>query len=108
MKVQLINVAEYDIKDGKTSDIPFGTFVNLCGNVGKNTTSPLPRVRLFKSMDEFRNLTMQEMETLEQEESVKVLPNGQFLVFLRGKNKEKEIKSIKDNATTDTQENKGE
>ena len=48
------------------------------------------------------------METLEQEESVKVLPNGQFLVFLRGKNKEKEIKSIKDNATTDTQENKGE
>ena len=31
MKVQLINVAEYDIKDGKTTDIPFGTFVNLCG-----------------------------------------------------------------------------
>ena len=108
MKVQLINVAEYDIKDGKTTDIPFGTFVNLCGNVGQNTTTPLPRVRLFKSMDEFKNLTIQEMETLEQEESVKVLPNGQFLVFLRGKNKEKTIKPTEINATTDTKENKGE
>ena len=103
MKVQLINVAEYDIKDGKTTDIPFGTFVNLCGNVGQDTTTPLPKVRLFKSMDEFRNLTTQEMETLEQEESVKVLPNGQFLVFLRGKDKKETIKTTEDNATANTE-----
>ncbi len=103
MKVQLINVAEYDIKDGKTTDIPFGTFVNLCGNVGQDPTTPLPKVRLFKSMDEFRNLTIQEMETLEQEESVKVLPNGQFLVFLRGKDKKETIKRIEDNATANTE-----
>lgn len=108
MKVQLINVAEYEIKDGKTTEIPFKTFVNLCGNVGSDTNTPLPRVRLFKSLEEFKNLTNEEMESLEQEASVNVLSNGQFLVFLKGWNKEKDTKSVKSNATTDTEENKGE
>lgn len=108
MKVQLINVAEYEIKDGKTTDIPFTTFVNLCGNVGTSGSEVLPKVRLFKTMDEFKNLSKQELETLEQEESVKVLSNGQFLVFLKRENKEKEIKSVKSNATADTKEDKGE
>ena len=108
MKVQLINVAEYEIKDGKTTDIPFSTFVNLCGNVGVKNFSVLPKVRLFKSMDEFKNLSTDEMETLEQEESVKVLPNGQFLVFLKGKNKEKKPKTIESDAAANTEENKGE
>ena len=37
MKVKLINVAEYELKDGKTTEMPFETFVNLCGNVGVET-----------------------------------------------------------------------
>lgn len=108
MKVQLINVAEYEIKDGKTTEIPFGTFVNLCGEVGTQDSEALPKVRLFKSLDDFKNLSQEEIETLEQEENVRVLPNGQFLIFLKGKNKEKNIKSVKSNATTNTEENKGE
>lgn len=108
MKVQLINVAEYEIKDGKTTEIPFTTFVNLCGNVGSDTDTVLPRVRLFKSIEEFKNLSNDELESLEQEENVKVLSNGQFLVFLKGWNKEKNIKAVKSNATTNTKEDKGE
>lgn len=108
MKVQLVNVAEYEIKDGKTTEIPFSTFVNLCGNVGSGSDPVLPRVRLFKSLDEFKNLSNEEMESLEQEEGVKVLANGQFLVFLKGWNKEKNVKAVKSNATTNTEENKGE
>lgn len=108
MKVQLINVAEYEIKDGKTTEIPFTTFVNLCGSVGSDTDTVLPRVRLFKSIEEFKNLSNDELESLEQEENVKVLSNGQFLVFLKGRNKEKNIKAVKSNATTNTKEDKGE
>ena len=105
MKVKLINVADYEIKEGKTSDIPFSTFVNLCGECGVTGAAQLPRVRLFKSVDEFKNLTAEEMDTLKQDEDVKILPNGQFLVFLRGKDKEKEIKPTEDNATADTKKN---
>ena len=62
MKVQLINVAEYEIKDGKTNDIPFNTFVNLCGGVGTGKTDILPKVRLFKTMGEFSEELYQEIE----------------------------------------------
>ena len=36
MKVRLVNVADYEIKEDKVTDVPFQTFVNLCGygNVG--------------------------------------------------------------------------
>lgn len=109
MKVQLINVAEYDIKEGKTTEIPFETFVHLCGEVGVTEDPSLPRVRLFKSIDEFKKLSQEELTEINQGESVKILANGQFLVFLeRSKDKEKELKTIKGNATTDTKENKGE
>lgn len=109
MKVKLINVAEYELKEGNATEIPFKTFVNLCGNVGASQDLSLPIVRLFKSMDEFRNLTTEEMYDIEQTESIRVLPNGQFLVFLKKTtvNKEEGIKSTLDNATTDTKENKG-
>lgn len=109
MKVKLINVAEYDIKDGKASEVPFETFVNLCGGVGTGVSDELPRVRLFKTMNEFMSLSTDEMEEINQGENIKILPNGQFLVFLkRAGNKEKATKSIKSNAPTDTKENKGE
>ena len=108
MKVKLINVAEYNIKEDKVSEVPFNTFVNLCGGVGTGKTEDLPKVRLFKTMGEFINLSTTEMEEIDQNESIRLLQNGQFLVFLKGWNKKEKITTTETNATTDTKENKGE
>ena len=108
MKVKLINVAEYTIKEDKVSEVPFDTFVNLCGGVGTGKTDDLPKVRLFKSMGEFINLSTTEMEEIDQNESIRLLQNGQFLVFLKtkiSKNKEKSNSTIKNDATANTEEN---
>ena len=36
MKVKLINVAEYDLREGKADEIPFNTFSNLCVTMKKS------------------------------------------------------------------------
>lgn len=105
MKVKLINVAEYEIKDGKADEIPFNTFSNLCGNNEKIGEKKLPTVRLFKSVDEFKNLTEDERRMFDVSENVRILPNGQFLVFLRDENNEKIATTTKTDATADTKEN---
>ena len=105
MKVKLINVAEYNIKEDKVSEVPFETFVNLCGGVGTGKTEDLPKVRLFKSMGEFINLSTTEMEEIDQNESIRLLQNGQFLVFLKGWNKKEDITTTETNATANTEEN---
>lgn len=104
MKVKLINVAEYNIKEDKVSEVPFETFVNLCGGVGTGKTEDLPKVRLFKTMGEFINLSTTEMEEIDQNESIRLLQNGQFLVFLKGWNKKEDITTTETNATTNTEE----
>lgn len=105
MKVKLINVAEYNIKEDKVSEVPFDTFVNLCGGVGTGKTEDLPKVRLFKTMGEFINLSTAEMEEIDQNESIRLLQNGQFLVFLKGWNKKEDITTTETNATANTEEN---
>ena len=105
MKVKLINVAEYNIKEDKVSEVPFETFVNLCGGVGTGKTEDLPKVRLFKTMGEFINLSTTEMEEIDQNESISLLQNGQFLVFLKGWNKKEDITTTETNATANTEEN---
>jgi hypothetical protein len=105
MKVKLINVAEYNIKEDKVSEVPFDTFVNLCGGVGTGKTEDLPKVRLFKTMGEFINLSTTEMEEIDQNESIRLLQNGQFLVFLKGWNKKEDITTTETNATANTEEN---
>lgn len=105
MKVKLINVAEYNIKEDKVSEVPFDTFVNLCGGVGTGKTEDLPKVRLFKTMGEFINLSTTEMEEIDQNESIRLLQNGQFLVFLKGWNKKEIITTTETNATANTEEN---
>ena len=105
MKVKLINVAEYNIKEDKVSEVPFETFVNLCGGVGTGKTEDLPKVRLFKTMREFINLSTTEMEEIDQNESIRLLQNGQFLVFLKGWNKKEDITTTETNATANTEEN---
>ena len=110
MKVRLVNVADDEIKEDKVTDVPFKTFVNLCGNVGYNGETK-ETVRLFKSMEDFKNISYEEMEEINQEESIKILPNGQFLVFLNTKSpnhKEKSNTTVKNDATTDTETHKGE
>ena len=105
MKVKLINVADYEFKEGKATDIPFTTFVNLCGGVGTGLSETLPKVRLFKTMSEFISLSKEEMMEIDQEQPIRLLSNGQFLVFLKGKkNKEEDFKTDK-NAPTDTEKN---
>ena len=105
MKVKLINVAEYNIKEDKVSEVPFDTFVNLCGGVGTGKTEDLPKVRLFKTMGEFITLSTTEMEEIDQNESIRLLQNGQFLVFLKGWNKKEDITTTETNATANTEEN---
>ena len=105
MKVKLINVAEYNIKEDKVSEVPFDTFVNLCGGVGVAEDPSLPRVRLFKTIGEFINLSATEMEEIDQNESIRLLQNGQFLVFLKGWTKKEDITTTETNATANTEEN---
>jgi len=95
------------LKDGKASDMPFSTFVNLCGGINTGLSNDLPKVRLFKTMAEFVSLSNEEVNDIDKEKSVKILSNGQFLVFLKGNNRNKEeIKdSVEENATADTKEN---
>lgn len=110
MKVKLINVAEYEIKEGKTTEIPFDSFVHLCGGVGTGKNDEhLPKLRLFKTMNEFMSLTPEEMLEIDQEKPIELLSNGQFLVFLKGfEDMQKTNAKIKNDATTNTEENKGE
>lgn len=105
MKVKLINVAEYDLREGKADEIPFNTFSNLCGNNEKIGEKKLPTVRLFKSVDEFKNLTEDERRMFDISENVRILPNGQFLVFLRDENNKKIATTTETDATADTKEN---
>lgn len=105
MKVKLINVADYELKDGKADEVPFNTFSNLCGNNEKIGEKKLPTVRLFKSVDEFKNLTEDERLMFDVSENVRILPNGQFLVFLRNENNEKIATTTETDATADTKEN---
>ena len=104
MKVKLINVATYDLKEGKADEIPFNTFSNLCGD-NEKIGEKLPTVRLFKSVEEFKNLTEDERRMLDVSENVRILPNGQFLVFLRDENNEKIATTTETDATADTKEN---
>lgn len=105
MKVKLINVAEYDLKEGKADEIPFNTFSNLCGNNEKIGEKKIPTVRLFKSVEEFKNLTEDERRMFDVSENVRILPNGQFLVFLRDENNKKIATTTETDATADTKEN---
>lgn len=85
MKVKLINVADYDLKEDKISEISYETFVNLCGGFKNEevTKENLSSVRLFKSIKEFSNLSQEEMEEFDTSKNVCVLTNGNFCVFLK-------------------------
>lgn len=107
MKVKLINVAEYDVKENKVSEVPFSSFVNLCGNVGLEVDDgcKLPELRLFKTMSEFITLSKEELSKFDQDKPVTILQNGQFMVYLKDNN---EHLNIDKDASADTEKDKGE
>lgn len=102
MTINLINVAKYDLNEEKTSSIPLSVFRKLTSYNAENTkdNEQLPKARLFKTQADFLNLTSEEMMEFDETKDVRVLSNGQFIVFF---NEPK--KSVK-NGSTNTQEDK--
>lgn len=70
------------------SEIPYESFVNLCGGIGekkdeKQDNLSLVSVRLFKTIDEFSKLSAEELNDIDTSQNIRVMKNGNFLVFLK-------------------------
>lgn len=105
MKVNLIKEAYYEINEKKSSNLPFMTFMKMCGTTldgieekNANLVSP-PNVRIFSKIDDFRSLSKSELDKFDTTKDVIVLPTGDFCVFL--KPTQTEILSNTINAQTD-------
>lgn len=100
MKVNLIKHAEYDLNEAKFNKMGFETFCNLTGvSTFEDTTvteNPYDDVRLFTSIDEFRNSDIKEFD---ETKDVFVMSNGNFCVFLKNKSITEQPKN---NESTDT------
>lgn len=100
MNVKLIKSAVYDLKSENCANIPFNYFKSLCRlNTPLEFVSEmdnLPNVEIFTSMAEFGIKDDSELEKYDTDKGVLVMSNGNFCVFL------------KDDGTTDTEENTGE
>jgi hypothetical protein len=85
VKVNLINIAEYDLNEAKNGKVPFGSFTELMGyDQGKEPDGVnMPSARLFKTKEEFLSLSKVELQELDETKDVNVLSNGQFVVFLK-------------------------
>ena len=89
MKVNLIKEAYYEINEKKSSNLPFMTFMKMCGitldgseQKDINLVSP-PNVRIFSKIDDFRSLSKSELDKFDTTKDVIVLPTGDFCVFLK-------------------------
>ena len=89
MKVNLIKEAYYEINEQKSSNLPFMTFMKMCGTTldgieekNANLVSP-PNVRIFAKIDDFRSLSKSELDKFDTTKDVIVLPTGDFCVFLK-------------------------
>ena len=89
MKVNLIKEAYYEINEKKSSNLPFMTFMKMCGTTldgseekDINLVSP-PNVRIFSKIDDFRSLSKSELDKFDTTKDVIVLPTGDFCVFLK-------------------------
>lgn len=88
MKVNLIKEAYYEINDKKSLKVPFDAFLKMCGTTleGSQKTEEeiaLPNLRLFSTIEDFRALSKQEMDKLDNAKDVIMLPTGNFCVFLK-------------------------
>lgn len=90
MTINLINVAKYELNDEKSSSIPLSVFRKLTGYSGETDNGEkCPKGRLFKTQADFLDLSVEEMSEFDESKDVRILNNGQFIVFL----KEKETKT---------------
>ena len=101
MTINLINVAKYELNEEKTSSIPLSVFRKLTSYNAENVKDgeKLLKGRLFKTQADFNCLTNEEMMEFDESRDVRVLNNGQFIVFY------KETKNSIKNGATDTQKN---
>lgn len=89
MKVNLIKEAYYEINEKKSSYLPFGTFMKMCGVTpnGKEQSDDSvvtpPNVRFFSKIDDFRSLTKSELDKFDTTKDVIILPSGEICVFLK-------------------------
>lgn len=91
MKVNLIKSAEYNFDESKYTRIPFESFVNLnhLPERDLNKTDGInlnPKVRIFESLDEFKNNYNWTTELYDEEKGVFLMPNGKFCLFLKEDN----------------------
>lgn len=103
MKVNLIKEAEYNLNEDKCSKIPFDTFVKMSGiDTSLSKGNAYKKVRFFKDINEFKNA--ENISLYDSTKDVFVLPDGQFLIFLKDETNVTTLisKSLKDNGTTDT------
>lgn len=90
MTINLINVAKYELNEEKSSSIPLSVFRKLTGYNGETDNGEkCPKARLFKTQSDFLDLTVEEMSEFDETKEVRILNNGQFIVFF----KEKEAKT---------------
>lgn len=101
MKVLLLNEAEYEFNESKMQNIPFEAF-NLLRDksaaIGMST--PHSKLRVFKNMGEFnRIVTDEDINLFDTDKGVFLSPTGNIFIFLKEENTD---------ATTNSEENKGE
>ncbi len=88
MKVKLINVADYELNEEKVSKIPFETFTKMCPatpsdkKLKEDDIKTLPNVRLFKTIDDFRD-ACQTANDFDETHDILILSNGNILVTLK-------------------------
>ena len=89
MKVKLINVADYELNEEKASKIPFETFTKMCATesgtdkkLKESDIKALPNVRLFKTIDDFRD-ECRIVNDFDETHDILILSNGNILVTLK-------------------------
>lgn len=114
MKVNLykIDEAEFDIKESKSSRIPFDVFCKM-GNIDlkKANGNTYPSARFFSNIDEFKVAAEKNHNQFDKTKDIYVMSNGKICVLLNEYAScdavVAEDKEEGDNGTTDTEENKG-
>lgn len=91
MKVDLIKIAEYNFDESKYTRIPFEAFVNMNHLPERDLNKPVdiipnPMVRIFESLDEFKNAYNWTTESYDEEKGVFLMSNGKFGLFLKENN----------------------
>lgn len=105
MKVNLIKVAQYDFNEEKYTAMPSEVFGMLVGEpvTPDNDSDDFPSVVIFENKQDYISNAWR--HDIDPERSVYVSKKGQIFCYLKANSIELESK---EDATTNTEENKGE